>query len=216
MYTANGHVEPGGATISRTVTLPDGQVVEVRKLSVGSMDNNCYVLVNGGQALLIDAADDADRILSEVEDVVVCTILTTHGHHDHWQALAEVAEATGADVVHHAEDTPMIPVPASRHVGDGDTIAVGDAEVTLIHNPGHTPGSTSVLLGDQVLFSGDTLFPGGPGRTTHPDEFAQIMDSLESRLFALDDGVAVLPGHGDDTTIGTERPHLTEWRERGW
>lgn len=218
MYPANGHVEPGGATISRTVTLPDGQVVEVRKLSVGSMDNNCYVLVNGGQALLIDAADDADRILSEVEDVVVCTILTTHGHRDHWQALAEVAEATGADVVHHAEDTPMIPVPASRHVGDGDTIAVGDAEVTLIHNPGHTPGSTSVLLGNQVLFSGDTLFPGGPGNTFgDAAAFGRIMDSLEAKLFgALGDDVAVLPGHGDDTTIGTERPHLAGWRERGW
>ncbi|CAN5390856.1 MBL fold metallo-hydrolase [soil metagenome] len=218
MYPDNGHVEPGGAAIRRTVSLPGGVDVEVRKLSVGPMDNNCYVLSHNGQALLIDAANDADRILTEVEGLVVCTIMTTHGHHDHWQALDDVADATGADVVFHADDASMIPREADRHVGDGDTIDVGDATVRLIHNPGHTPGSTSVLLGDTHLFSGDTLFPGGPGNTFgDAAAFDTIMESLETKLFAgLGDDVHVYPGHGDDTTLGAERHSLPEWRKRGW
>ncbi|HUG85646.1 MAG TPA: MBL fold metallo-hydrolase [Euzebya sp.] len=216
-YPPNGHVEPGGATISRTVTLPDGLEVEVRKLSVGPMDNNCYVLVNEGQALMIDAANEADHILTEVEGLVICTVMTTHGHQDHWQALDDVAEATGADVVFHADDASMMPRAADRHVSDGDTIPVGGAYVRLIHTPGHTPGSTCILLGDKDLFTGDTLFPGGFGRTTRPEEFAQICRSGTEKLFdVLGDDVHVYPGHGDDTTIGAERPHLQEWRERGW
>jgi glyoxylase-like metal-dependent hydrolase (beta-lactamase superfamily II) len=217
-FPDNGHVEPGGATIARTVTLADGGEVEVRKLSVGPMDNNCYVLVSDGHALLIDAANDADRILSEVEDVVVCTILTTHGHHDHWQALDDVASATGADVVHHRADAEMIPHEADQLVDGGEVLSFGSASVRLIHNPGHTPGSTSVLLGETTLFTGDTLFPGGPGNTFgDADAFAQIMTSLEDELFGqLGDDVVVHPGHGDDTTLGAERPSLAEWRERGW
>lgn len=218
MYPSNGHVEPGGESISRTATLPDGAEVEIRKLSVGPMDNNCYLLVSDGQALLIDAANDADRILSEVEDVVVVTVMTTHGHHDHWQALDDVADATGAEVVFHAADASMIPREADRHVGDGDVLTFGSASVRLIHNPGHTPGSTSILLGETDLFTGDTLFPGGPGNTFgDADAFAQIMDSLETKLFGpLGDDVHVYPGHGDDTTLGAERPSLPEWRDRGW
>jgi glyoxylase-like metal-dependent hydrolase (beta-lactamase superfamily II) len=216
MYPEDGHVEPGGESIRRTVTLASGQV-EVRKLSVGPMDNNCYVLISDGQALLIDAANDADRILSEVEDVVVVTVMTTHGHHDHWQALDDVADATGAEVVFHTEDAGMIARSADRHVGDGDVLTFGAASVQLIHTPGHTPGSTCVLLGEDHLFSGDTLFPGGPGNTFgDADAFAQIMASLEHRLFVLDDATWVYPGHGDDTTLGAERPHLQEWRDRGW
>jgi len=212
----NGHVESGGETISRTVTTPEGLEVEVRKLSVGPMDNNVYVLVQDGQALLVDAANDAERILQAVADVEVATILTTHGHGDHWQALEEVATATGAEVLHHRADDEMIPVAATRLVDGGEVLAVGGTTVELIHNPGHTPGSTSVLLAGTHLFTGDTLFPGGPGRTTNPDEFATIMRSLEDKLFVLPNDTHVYPGHGDDTTLGTERPHLQEWRDRGW
>ncbi len=226
-YPDNGHVERGGPTAIRTVTLPDGVQVQIRKLSVGPMDNNAYLLVEGEEALLIDAADDAERLLEEIgradepgpaAGVHVVTIMTTHGHRDHWQALNEVAAATEAEVVFHAADADMIGRHAYRHVGDGDVLTFGRASVRLIHNPGHTPGSTSVLLGEQHLFTGDTLFPGGPGNTFgDADAFARIMDSLEAKLFGpLGDDVHVYPGHGDDTTLGAERPSLPEWRERGW
>lgn len=226
-YPANGHVEPGGPTAIQTTTLPDGTAVEIRKLSVGPMDNNAYLLVSAGEALLIDAANDADRLLDEIgraeepgpeAGVRVRTILTTHGHRDHWQALQRVREATGAEVVLHAADADVVDVEADRHVDHGDVLAFGDAAVRLIHNPGHTPGSVSALLGDRHLFTGDTLFPGGPGNTFGDGEaFARIMRSLEDRIFGeLGDDVHVHPGHGDDTTLGAERPHLQEWRDRGW
>ncbi len=216
-YPDNGHVESGGETISRTVTTPEGLEVEVRKLSVGPMDNNVYVLVQDGQALLVDAANDAERILQAVADVEVATILTTHGHGDHWQALEEVATATGAEVLHHRADDEMIPVAATRLVDGGEVLAVGGTTVELIHNPGHTPGSTSVLLAGTHLFTGDTLFPGGIGRTESPEAFGTAYESVTTRLFdRLPDETHVYPGHGDDTTIGTERPHLQEWRDRGW
>lgn len=217
-YPENGHVESGGAAARRTVTLEDGTEVVVRKQSVGPMDNNAYLLSSAGEGLLIDAANDAEALLATIADagVTVTTILTTHGHGDHWQALEAVASATGAAVVHHAADAEMIPVEASRHVDDGDVLTFGEASVRLIHNPGHTPGSTSALLGDRHLFTGDTLFPGGIGRTTSPEEFDSAYRAVTERLFILDDETWVYPGHGDDTTLGAERPKLDEWRERGW
>lgn len=213
----SGHVDPGGPAISRTVEV-GGRGVEVRKFSVGPMDNNVYVLreEDSDRALLIDAANEAGRILDELSGVTVEAILTTHGHQDHWQALAAVADATGAPVWLHPDDASMVPRRADRAAADGGALEFGSVTVRLLHTPGHTPGSTCALLGDHHLFTGDTLFPGGPGRTTNPQEFAQIMDSLEQRLFVLDDDTWVYPGHGDDTTLGDERHKLPEWRARGW
>jgi glyoxylase-like metal-dependent hydrolase (beta-lactamase superfamily II) len=214
-----GHVEPGSPAISRLVALPGGAEVEVRKFSVGPVDNNVYLLTDrqSGRALLIDAANEADRILREIAGVEVAAIMTTHGHGDHWQALDAVADATGAPTYLHPADAPMVPRPADHGAEDGQRIAFGTAEATLIHNPGHTPGSTSILLGDRHLFTGDTLFPGGPGNTFgDPEKFRMIMQSLRERLFALPDDTWVYPGHGDDTTIGKERPFLDEWEARGW
>jgi glyoxylase-like metal-dependent hydrolase (beta-lactamase superfamily II) len=214
----NGHVEPGGHGIARTIEA-DGATVEVRKFSVGPMDNNVYLLTEtaSGQALVIDAANDGERILEEVGDREVVAIVTTHGHYDHWQALDAVAGGTGAPVWLHPADADMVPRRADRDAADGTRIRFGDAEVELVHTPGHTPGSTCVLLGRAHLFSGDTLFPGGPGNTFgNADAFERIMRSLRERLFRLPDETWVYPGHGDDTTIGTERPHLDEWRARGW
>jgi glyoxylase-like metal-dependent hydrolase (beta-lactamase superfamily II) len=213
-----GHVEPGGAAIHRTVEV-DGRAIEIRKLSVGEMDNNVYLLrdVATDRALLIDAADDAERILAEVGDTTVEAILTTHGHWDHHRALIEVADATGATVVHHLADGDMAPRQPDRPAEDGATVAFGGAGVRLLHTPGHTPGSVCALLGDRHLFTGDTLFPGGPGNTFGDAEaFATIIRSLQERLFVLDDETWVYPGHGDDTTLGAERPSLPEWRDRGW
>lgn len=212
-----GHVEPGGATASRTVDA-GGSQVEIRKLSVGPMDNNAYVLRDTGstEALLVDAANEADRLLSEVEGLTVVGIVTTHGHRDHWQALDSVADTVGAPVYLHPGDRGMVGRAADRDLEDGLSIPFGAAEVTAIHTPGHTAGSTCLLLGTDHLFTGDTLFPGGPGRTTSPEHFAEVMRSLRDRLFVLDDRTWVYPGHGDDTTLGAERGSLDEWQARGW
>ncbi len=214
----SGHVEPGGAAIRRTVEV-DGATVEVRKLSVGPMDNNVYVLHDtaSNEALLIDAANDAPRILREVDALDVRAIVTTHGHWDHWQALDEVADATGARVWLHPADAELVPRRADDEGADGSMLRVGAASVRLLHTPGHTPGSVCLLLGEHHLFTGDTLFPGGPGNTFgDADAFRTIMTSLRERLFALPDGTWVYPGHGDDTTLGKERPSLDEWQARGW
>ena len=219
MTTYDGHVDPGGPRISRVVHA-GGVKVEIRKFSVGPMDNNAYLLrdTEANEALLIDAANDADRILAEIGDTQMLGIITTHGHGDHWQALDAVADATGAPVWLHPGDAPMVPRRAERTASDGEEITFGRAAVKLIHTPGHTPGSTCVLLGEKDLFTGDTLFPGGPGNTFGDAEaFAQIMDSLERHIFdPLPDETWIYPGHGDDTTLGAERPQLPAWRARGW
>jgi glyoxylase-like metal-dependent hydrolase (beta-lactamase superfamily II) len=214
----SGHVDPGGRAAARTVALPGGVTVEVRKFSVGPMDNNVYLLthVGSGVCVLIDAANEASRILAEIGDREVAAIITTHGHPDHWQALAEVAEATGAPTYLHPGDAERVPHAADVPVADLGRVVFGGAEVELLHTPGHTPGSTCVLLGDRHLFTGDTLFPGGPGNTGNGGHFPTIMHTLRTRLFGLDDATWVYPGHGDDTTLGTERPSLDEWEARGW
>lgn len=216
--TYHGHVEPGGPAITRTVDI-GGLAVEIRKLSVSEMDNNVYLLrdVAADRALLVDAADDADRILAEVGATTVEAVVTTHGHWDHHRALVAVADATGAALVHHPADAEGMPRAPDVPADDGLVVRFGDAAVELLHTPGHTPGSVCLLLGGAHLFTGDTLFPGGPGNTFGDAEaFRTIMRSLEDRLFALPDATWVYPGHGDDTTLGAERPHLAEWRERGW
>ncbi|MFO8074683.1 MAG: MBL fold metallo-hydrolase [Actinomycetota bacterium] len=220
------HVTPGGPTLVRTAEGPDGPI-EIRKLSVGPLDNNAYVLtdVASGKALLVDAANEAERLLREVEGRDLVGILTTHGHQDHWQALFDVAGATGAPTLLHPDDAGLVPRGADRHVADGEELRVGGFAVRLLHTPGHTPGSVCVLLEAPAerggiarwLFTGDTLFPGGPGATFGDEEaFAQLMTTLRQRVFTLDDDTQVCPGHGDDTTLGAERADLDAWEARGW
>ena len=216
-----GDVSVGGPSDSREI---DG--LSVTKLAVGPMDNNAYLLrcLRTGEGLLIDAANEADRVLAMIGDTHVARIVTTHRHFDHWQALAEVQAATGAAVVAHPDDAGELPVAVTELVENGGTIPVGDAVLSVIHLRGHTPGSIAVgydaggrLAGTPHLFTGDSLFPGGPGRTTSPADFTSLMDDLEERVFGpLPDGTWVYPGHGNDTTLGVERPHLPEWRARGW
>lgn len=219
MSDYSGHVEPSGPAISRRVDLRS-TFVEVRKFSVGPMDNNVYVLRDerSDAALIIDAANEADRVLEEVRGLDVVGIVTTHGHGDHWQALGQVADATGAPVWLHRGDLEMLPRQPDHPADDGAVVPFGHAEVRVLSTPGHTPGSICLLLGDNHLFTGDTLFPGGPGNTFGSAEaFAEIMDSLEQRIFGqLGDEAWIYPGHGDDTTLGAERPSLEEWRARGW
>jgi len=214
----NGRVQVGGP--ADVHELPR---LIVSKLAVGPYDNNAYLLRcrNSGVQLLIDAAAEPVRLVDLVADGGLEMVVTTHRHRDHWQALAEVVATTGAATAANVDDAPDIPVPTDLLVHDGDLIAVGDCLLEAIHLVGHTPGSIALLYDDPEgmphLFTGDCLFPGGVGKTGTPGEFDSLYTGVVSRLFdRLPDETWVYPGHGNDTTIGAERPHLAEWRERGW
>lgn len=191
---------------------------EIYELVVGPYENNAYVLrcKATGEAVLIDAANEPEQLLSAAESLGVKRVLQTHGHWDHVQAVPALREA-GYEVGITGADAPMI----EAHdfvLADDTTIEVGDLQLHTMATPGHTPGSMCFLLdGSPVLFSGDTLFPGGPGNTSRPGgDFDTIIESITTRLFTLPDDTIVMPGHGLDTTIGTERPHLAEWIDRRW
>jgi glyoxylase-like metal-dependent hydrolase (beta-lactamase superfamily II) len=197
--------------------------LRITKVATPPFDNNCYLLrcTATGDTLLVDAAGDARTLLSLVGDGRLVAVVETHSHWDHVQALAEVRTATGARVLAHPADADELPVRADRLVGDGDVVAVGELAVEVVHLQGHTPGSIALVLredGQTHLFSGDSLFPGGPGNTDKdPGRFAQLMGDLETKVFGvLPDDTWVYPGHGRDTTLGAERPAIPEWRARGW
>jgi glyoxylase-like metal-dependent hydrolase (beta-lactamase superfamily II) len=193
-------------------------VYELKTLAVGPYDNNVYIVSDGRsrEALLIDAANEAARILREIDGLKVSHILTTHGHPDHVQALEPVRSRTGARFSSHPDDDRMMPVAPDHPIKDGEVFRFGEFSMKAIHTPGHTPGSVCFLIGEH-LFTGDTLFPGGPGNTANPyASFPQIIESIRTKLFTLPDEIQVLPGHGASTTIGKERPHLEEWIGRGW
>ncbi len=200
--------------------------VWMSKISVGPMDNNAYLLrPSSGAAVLIDAANDADRLLALIDDEPVATIVTTHRHGDHWQALAAVAGATNARLVGGRPDVDAIATGAwveeVAGVWDGDTVALGGEQLEVIGLVGHTPGSIALAYrptdGPTRLFTGDSIFPGGPGKTGSADDFTSLLDDLEAKVFAtFDDDTVVYPGHGDKTTLGAERPQIAEWRARGW
>lgn len=220
-----GHVRPGGPVWTLQLA---GAVVT--KMSVSDMDNNVYLVrcTATGERLLVDAADEPDRILALLadrapDDSPLAQVLTTHRHRDHHRALAALVQATGARTLAGAEDAEHLPVPTDVRLTDGDVVHVGDLVLDVVGLRGHTPGSVALALtaaGDvrrTVLLTGDSLFPGGPGKTVTPVDFARLMDDLETRVFGVyDDEALVLPGHGDNTWLGAERPHLPSWRARGW
>jgi glyoxylase-like metal-dependent hydrolase (beta-lactamase superfamily II) len=219
--TYTGHVET--QTAARR-TLPGVSIV---KTSVGPMDNNAYLVTcaTTGESLLIDAANDPELLVELVGEHApkLALIVTTHQHFDHWQALAAVAESSGAPTAAHELDAEPLPVEPSRLLAGGETIDIGDLTFDVIHLRGHTPGSVALALrpsGQRTavqLFTGDCLFPGGVGKTWEPGGFEQLLSDVTSRVFDVyADDTVVYPGHGDDTTLGEERPHLDEWRERGW
>lgn len=217
--TYSGHVEPGGDAAVRE--LPH---LVISKISVGPMDNNAYLLrcrATGAQ-LLIDAAAEPARLLDLVGGDGLASIVTTHGHHDHWAALAEVAAATGAETIAHPADAAEIGVPTALAVHDGGRIVLGDVRLDVIHLVGHTPGSIAIAYDDPEghahLFTGDSLFPGGVGNTFGDAEaFRRLLHDVTVKVFdAYPDTTWVYPGHGDDTTLGAERPQLGEWAARGW
>jgi glyoxylase-like metal-dependent hydrolase (beta-lactamase superfamily II) len=219
-----GEVTPGGPADVRE--LPE---LTIAKVAVDpTMSNNCYLLTcrASGEQVLVDAADDAPALLSLIGDAGLATVVTTHRHWDHHRALAAVVAATGATTVAGGPDAAAIAeatgVPIAREVGQGDTVAVGSCTLEVIALRGHTPGSIALLYDDPHghphLFTGDSLFPGGVGNTFGDEgAFASLIDDVEERIFQrLPDTTWFYPGHGDDSTLGAERPHLGEWRERGW
>jgi glyoxylase-like metal-dependent hydrolase (beta-lactamase superfamily II) len=192
--------------------------VQITKVVVGPMANNVYFVrcVETGEAVMFDAADEPEVLLPLCEELTVGDVITTHGHGDHIQAVPDV-RAAGHRVGVAEGDAGMLPAHDFL-IADDEVIEVGRLRLHALHTPGHTPGSTCFTIeGSPILFSGDTLFPGGPGNTRrNAVNFATIIRSLQQRLFTLPDDTIVLPGHGDQTTIGTERPHLQEWIDRGW
>ena len=193
-----------------------GDDLIVRKIEVGTMENNVYVLEcpETHESFVVDGCFEPEKILAAADGTKVVGILQTHGHFDHVQALPELKGSLGVPVhAHPGEDYPVdIDIPLS----DGDTLSFGKRRLTVLHTPGHTPGGVCFLSG-RHLVSGDTLFPGGPGNTWgNKEAFDQIIGSIETKLFVLPEDTYVYPGHGADTTIGSEKPHLQEWIARGW
>jgi glyoxylase-like metal-dependent hydrolase (beta-lactamase superfamily II) len=190
---------------------------ELKHFSVGPMDNNVYILVDTvtNDSLLFDAPFEAEKILEALEGTNLQAILMTHTDRDHVQALEQVRSATRAPVGVHPADASGLPAPADFELHDGDTLRYGNMEIKVLHTPGHTPGGVGFVIGN-ILISGDTLFPGGPGNTAREGgNFPQIIDGIRSKYFTLPDETQVYPGHGKSTTIGAEKPHLQEWIDRG-
>ncbi|PWU44925.1 Zn-dependent hydrolase [Micromonospora globispora] len=216
--TYSGDVTPGGAPAVRELDR-----LTITKVSVGPMDNNAYLLRcrDTGEQVLIDAANEAPRLLELIGDGGLTAVVTTHQHMDHWVALEEVVAKTGARPLVHADDAAGLPIEVET-LTEGDTVAVGDCALEVIHLRGHTPGSIALLYRDPSgiphLFTGDSLFPGGVGNTHQdPERFAELIDDVEHKLFdRLPDETWFYPGHGKDSTLGAERPALPQWRARGW
>lgn len=216
-----GAVHPGGPADVRTLTH-----AIIRKLAVSAMSNNVYLVTceATGAQLLIDAADDAPRCLALVDEGTgrLDLVVTTHQHWDHHRALHDVVAATGAPTAAGAEDASGLPVPPDRLLRQGDQLRVGELVLDVIHLRGHTQGSVALALNEPTgrthLFTGDSLFPGGVGNTKNPGQsFESLIEDVTTRVFDVyGDDTWVYPGHGDDTTLGAERPHLPEWRQRGW
>ncbi len=216
-----GNVTPGGPSDVRE--LPH---LTIRKCSVGEFDNNAYLLTcrATGEQLLVDAAADADRLRRLIDEGTgrVGTIITTHRHQDHVQALAALAASTGAVTMAGEDDADALPVRPDRRLAHGDRVRFGEIDLDVLHLRGHTPGSVALAYADPSgfthLFTGDSLFPGGVGNTKNPGQsFESLYADVTQRVFDVyDDDTWVYPGHGADTTLGVERPHLGEWLERGW
>ena len=214
-----GKVVPGGPADVRELAH-----LVITKFSVGPHDNNAFLLRcrETGEQLLVDAPTDAPRLLEVAGGAGLATIVMTHNHRDHWQALGEVSQATGARILAHPLDAPALPVSATALVEEGDEVRVGRCALEVIHLAGHTPGGIALLYVDPEgrphLFSGDSLFPGGVGNTgDDPERFRSLMTDVQTKVFErLPDETWVYPGHGNDTTLGAERSSLPEWWARGW
>ncbi len=212
----------GNVTVGGPAEVRELAALMITKIAVGPYDNNAYLLRCRAtdEQLLIDAAAEPQRLLKTVNGSLAA-VVTSHRHADHWQGLQAVVEATGARTAAGDLDADAIPVRTDLRLRDGETVNVGEIALSVIHLTGHTPGSVALLYDDPKghphLFTGDSLFPGGPGRTTNPAEFDSLMTGLETKVFGpLPDETWIYPGHGNDSTLGAERASIPEWRARGW
>ncbi len=221
----------GDVTVGGEADVRELAALTITKVAVDEkMSNNAYLLRcrATGEQLLIDAAAESETLLALVGEAGLATVVTTHQHWDHHRALADVVRATGAQVAAGVPDAAAITeqtgVEVTRPLGQGDTITVGACSLGVVAIAGHTPGSIALVYDDPSddghphLFTGDSLFPGGVGGTFGDDAaFVQLVDEVETKVFGtLPDDTWVYPGHGGDTELGTERPHVDEWRARGW
>lgn len=216
-----GDVSPGGESQRRRLSH-----AAIVKTSVGPMNNNAYLVVCSatGESVLIDAANDASTLAAVVADQApsLTMVVTTHSHPDHWQALEDIVGGTDVESAAHRLDAEPLPVAPTTLLDGGETLQVGRLAFDVVHLVGHTPGSVALALTDPAdgvvhLFTGDSLFPGGVGKTDGPENFTSLLDDVETKIFgAYPDSTVVYPGHGADTTLGAERGSLPEWRSRGW
>ncbi|MEO6018667.1 MAG: MBL fold metallo-hydrolase [Knoellia sp.] len=221
MSDYTGDVSHGGPTDVREL-----EHLVIRKAAISEMSNNAYLLTcrSTGEQLLIDAADDPARLNALVSEGTGSLehLVTTHQHWDHVRALTDLVQAFHPKTYAGADDADALPSRPDVRLAQGDRITVGRCDLDVIHLRGHTPGSVALAYADPAghthLFTGDSLFPGGVGNTKNPDQsFDNLIEDVTTRVFAVfDDDTWVYPGHGGDTTLGAERPHLAEWRERGW
>ncbi|MGA9351941.1 MAG: MBL fold metallo-hydrolase [Anaerolineae bacterium] len=182
-------------------------------LSLGEWSTNCYVLISGGESIIVDPAAEPDRILAVAEGTAVKAILLTHSHPDHAQALDAVCQATGAPLGLHPADAAEFGIVGDFDLGDGDVLTLGGGELTVVHTPGHTPGSVCFRFGECAIV-GDTLFPGGPGHSKTPEALAQILASLRDKVFTWPNDTTFYPGHGEESTIGAVRPAFEAFMAR--
>jgi glyoxylase-like metal-dependent hydrolase (beta-lactamase superfamily II) len=203
--------------IEELVRDPNGLVVRCLR-NLGPFENNIFIVSDAGsrEAYVVDGGFEPEQIAAATDGLHVRAILVTHGHRDHHENVGTLKSLLKAPVAIGIDDAAMLSVEADSLIVDQQSLAFGTHTLQAIHTPGHTPGSTCFLIG-QHLFTGDTLFPGGPGNTNHdPVRFERIIASIRERLFTLPDDTNVYPGHGRDTTLGAERPHLAAWIARGW
>ena len=196
-------------------TYEEGRLRLVKLGPLGPFANNAYVIQDRelGDALIVDAPQDGQQALAAVQDGQVTQIVVTHRHPDHWVSIEALKSATGASVACHAADREPYAAHVDRAIADGDELEVGELRVRVIHTPGHTPGSVCLLVGSHLI-SGDTLFPGGPGRTTRPDDLQEEIASITSRLLVLPDETRVHPGHGVDGNIGQSKQEYAVFASR--
>ena len=189
--------------------------IQIEKLELGPFGTNAYILIcsNTGESVVVDAPADAGKILELLKGTRPKHILITHNHMDHTGALAELKTTLELPIAAHADDAGRLPVPADQLLSDGDVISFGEIKLSVLHTPGHTPGSICFLTGS-YLIAGDTLFPGGPGRTGSPADFKKVMDSLTAKIFVMPDDTRVFSGHGNSTILAKERKAFESFSAR--
>jgi glyoxylase-like metal-dependent hydrolase (beta-lactamase superfamily II) len=192
-----------------------GDAVKITRMELGPWGANAYIVVcqATGESLLVDAPGEADKVFNQLAGTKPKYIVLTHNHIDHISALEELRARLKIPVALHAADAVRLSLQPDMELKDGDSIKVGKLNIKVLHTPGHTPGSLCFSLG-KYLISGDTIFPSGPGKTGTPDNFKQIVKSIESKLFVLPDDTQVYPGHGEGTVLGKEKKEFAVFSAR--